>query len=84
MLPDAVQVGGVWTPPQLRNRGYARAVVAGALLAVRAAGVRRSVLFTAEANLPAQRAYAALGFTRIGDWALIFLRNARDSINTPP
>ena len=27
---------------------------------------------------------AALGFTRIGDWALIFLRTARDSSNTPP
>jgi predicted GNAT family acetyltransferase len=84
MLPDVVQVGGVWTPPELRNRGYARAVVAGALLAVRAAGVQRSVLFTAEANRPAQRAYAALGFTRIGDWALIFLRHARDSGSTPP
>jgi predicted GNAT family acetyltransferase len=49
--------------------------VAGALLAARAAGVQRSVLFTAETNLPARRAYAALGFTRIGDWALIFLKD---------
>lgn len=72
MLPDVVQVGGVWTPPPLRGRGYARAVVAGALLAARADGVRRSVLFTGETNIPARRAYAALGFTRVGDWALIF------------
>jgi ribosomal protein S18 acetylase RimI-like enzyme len=75
MLPDVVQVGGVWTPPTLRSRGYARAVVAGALVAVRAGGVRRSVLFVADTNLPARRAYAALGFTRIGEWALIFLRH---------
>ena len=73
MLPDVVQVGGVWTPPPLRGRGYARAAVAGALLAARADGVRRGVLFTGETNIPAQRAYAALGFARVGDWALIFL-----------
>jgi RimJ/RimL family protein N-acetyltransferase len=74
MMSDVVQVGGVWTPPSLRGRGYARSVVAGALLAARAEGVRRSVLFTGETNLAARRAYAALGFTRVGDWALIFLK----------
>ncbi len=72
-LPEVVQVGGVWTPPPRRGRGYARAVVAGALLAARAEGARRGVLFTGESNLPARRAYAALGFTRVGDWALLFL-----------
>ena len=77
MLPDVVQVGGVWTPPPLRSRGYARAVVAGALLAARAEGVRRGVLFTADTNVPAQRAYAALGFERVGDWALISLQTPR-------
>jgi len=74
MLPDVVQVGGVFTPPTLRNRGYARAVVAGSLLAARADGVRRGVLFTGETNVAAQRAYLALGFTRVGDWALLFLK----------
>jgi predicted GNAT family acetyltransferase len=34
-LPDTVQVGGVFTPPDLRGRGYARAAVAGSLLAAR-------------------------------------------------
>jgi predicted GNAT family acetyltransferase len=74
MLPDVVQVGGVWTPPTLRGRGYGRAVVAGALLAARAAGARRGVLFTGLANVAARRAYAALGFERVGDWGLLFLR----------
>ena len=74
MLPHVVQVGGVWTPPPLRGRGYARAVVAGALLAARAAGARRSVLFTGLANVAARRAYTALGFERVGDWGLLFLR----------
>jgi ribosomal protein S18 acetylase RimI-like enzyme len=73
VVDDVVQVGGVWTPPALRGRGYGRAVVAGSLLAARAQGARRSVLFTGEDNVAAQRAYAALGFTRTGDWALVFL-----------
>ena len=75
MLSDVVQVGGVWTPPPLRGRGYGRGVVAGALLAARAVGVRRSVLFTDHVNVAARRAYAALGFERIGDWGLLFLRS---------
>lgn len=69
--PACVQIGGVWTPPALRGRGYARAVVAGALLASRACGVARSVLFTPIGNAPAQAAYRALGYERIGDYALI-------------
>lgn len=70
-LPDKVQVGGVFTPLLLRNKGYARAVVAGALLAARAQGVREAILFTGRDNAAAQAAYRALGFERIGDYALI-------------
>ncbi|HXJ32854.1 MAG TPA: GNAT family N-acetyltransferase [Candidatus Eisenbacteria bacterium] len=70
-LPDVVQIGGVWTPPALRSRGYARAVVAGSLVAARAEGVTRSILFTGEDNPAAQRAYVALGYRRIGDYGLI-------------
>jgi ribosomal protein S18 acetylase RimI-like enzyme len=74
MLADVVQVGGVWTPPPLRGRGYGRAVVAGALRAARDAGVQRGVLFTGDDNVAAQRAYTALGFERVGDWGLLFLK----------
>ncbi len=70
-LPDMVQVGGVWTPPAWRGRGYARAVVAGALRDARAQGVRRAILFTGSDNPAAQRAYRAIGFTPIGDYALV-------------
>jgi ribosomal protein S18 acetylase RimI-like enzyme len=69
--PDCVQIGGVWTPPALRGRGHARAVVAGALLRARERGVARSVLFTPTGNAPAQAAYRALGYRRTGDYALI-------------
>jgi GNAT superfamily N-acetyltransferase len=69
--PDCVQLGGVYTPPRLRSRGYGRAVVAGALLRARELGVQRSVLFTPIENAPAQRAYRALGYERVGDYALL-------------
>jgi GNAT superfamily N-acetyltransferase len=74
-LPDMVQVAAVWTPPALRRRGYARAVVAGSLLAARRAGVRRAVLL---ADLPAAvRAYEAIGFRRAGYYGMTLLTEPR-------
>lgn len=70
-LPDAVQVGGVWTPRELRGRGYGRAVVAGSLIEARSAGATRAVLFTGEENRSARAAYEALGFRVIGDYGLV-------------
>ncbi len=75
-LPEIVQVGGVWTPPALRGRGHARRVVAGSLLAARAQGTGRAVLFTFEKNLAAIRAYQALGFRHAGDYGLIFFSSS--------
>jgi RimJ/RimL family protein N-acetyltransferase len=76
-LPDVVQVGGVWTPPGLRSRGYGRCVVAGSLLDARAAGVERAILFTDKDNLPARRAYLALGFRVVGEYGFVIF-------DTPP
>jgi predicted GNAT family acetyltransferase len=73
-IAEAVQVGGVWTPPELRSRGYGRAVVAASLLDARSEGVAHSILFTGVGNLPAQRAYAALGYCHTGDYRLLLLR----------
>ncbi|HVJ52503.1 MAG TPA: GNAT family N-acetyltransferase [Aliidongia sp.] len=73
-IPDMVQVGAVWTPPPLRCRGHARRVVAGALQIARAEGARSAILFTGDDNIPAQRAYRALGFEEIGDYGLIFFQ----------
>ena len=69
-LADTVQIGGVWTPPDGRGRGYARAVVGGSLLAARDHGISRAVLFTPQRNIPAQRAYESLGFRPIGDYTV--------------
>lgn len=68
-LPSVVLIGGVYTPPPLRNRGYGRGVVAGALVAARARGVSRAVLFTE--NPAARAAYAAIGFRVVGDYAIV-------------
>jgi len=66
-----VMVAGVWTPHELRSRGYAKAAVAGSLLRAREAGATRSVLFTPETNHAAQRAYRALGYELKGDWGFV-------------
>ena len=72
-LPDCVQVGGVWTPPELRDRGYARCAVAGSLLEAREKGAERAILFTDDAA--ARRAYLALGFHIIGDYGIVLFNS---------
>lgn len=73
-IAEAVQIGGVWTPPEFRRRGYARCVVAQSLLTARDEGARLAILFTGEDNVPAQKAYTALGFKHVGDYSLFMLR----------
>ena len=75
-IREVVQVGGVYTPPELRGRGYARAVVAAALRDARSEGVDRGVLFTDDNNVPAQTAYRAIGFRPIGDYRIVLLQPA--------
>jgi GNAT superfamily N-acetyltransferase len=77
VLSEAVQIGGVYTPPSLRGRGYARAAVAQSLLDARRRGVASSLLFTGDDNPAAQRAYQALGYERIGDYRIVTLRAAQ-------
>jgi RimJ/RimL family protein N-acetyltransferase len=69
-----VQVGGVFTPRELRGRGYARSAVAGSLMEARLAGARRSVLFTGPENHAAIRAYTAIGYEPIGEFGLVLFR----------
>jgi predicted GNAT family acetyltransferase len=71
-LPDIVQLGGIYTPPELRGRGFAKVAVAASLLAARDRGAERAVLFTS--NPSAARTYEALGFRRIGNYAVMLFR----------
>jgi predicted GNAT family acetyltransferase len=70
-LPDIVQLGGIYTPPELRGRGYAKASVAASLLSARERGASRAVLFTDGES--AIKTYEALGFRLTGEYALIIL-----------
>lgn len=73
-LPDTVQIGGVYVPPDLRGRGLARRVVGLHLVQARQDGIRTAVLFAA--SDPAERAYRALGFLPAGRFALILFPQA--------
>ncbi|HBN52192.1 MULTISPECIES: GNAT family N-acetyltransferase [Thalassospira] len=72
IVPDMVQVGPVWTPPEERSNGYARILVAKTLLAVRARGVKRAILSTD--SDAAAKAYEALGFEKVGRYRLALLK----------
>jgi GNAT superfamily N-acetyltransferase len=71
-LPDIVQLGGIYTPPALRGRGYAKAAVAHSLLVARERGAARAVLFTE--NPSAVRSYEAVGFRPAGGYSLVLFR----------
>ena len=74
-LDDIVQIGGVYTPPELRGRGYARRAVALHLAEARENGARRAILFSS--SDAALRAYAAIGFRHIGSYSLVFFDGKR-------
>ncbi len=65
-LPDMVQIGGVFTPNDLRGKGHGRRVVALHLAEARENGVTHAAL--SAANAAAARAYEAIGFAQVGDW----------------
>lgn len=73
---EVAQVGGGWTPPEHRSRGYARTAMALHLAEARAEGLRRVVLFSA--SEPAMRAYRALGFREIGLFQLLIFAGPRE------
>jgi len=79
-IKEAVQIGGVWTPPELRRRGYGRSVVAASLLDARLEGVEKAILFTGENNIAAQKAYVALGFRHIGDYRIVLFQPPLETI----
>lgn len=69
VLPEIVQVGGVFTPPDARGQGLARCAVALHLAEARASGVKTAVL--SAATEAAARAYEAIGFQKIGRFAIL-------------
>ena len=61
-------IGPVYTPPELRRRGYAGAGVAAASRRLLDAGAPRCMLFTDLDNPTSNKIYHEVGYRRFADW----------------
>lgn len=70
---DMGQVGGVYTLPEKRRRGFLRAVMNRLIADARDIhGHRKLILFTGEVNVAAKKLYESLGFKPFGHFGLLF------------
>lgn len=67
VTPNGSRVGPVYTPPELRGRGYASALVAGASQSQLDTGRRFCFLFTDLANPTSNKIYQAIGYEPVCD-----------------
>jgi uncharacterized protein len=66
------QVGGVFTPPAKRKRGLSKATMLHMLRdCVDLHGLQKSILFTGQTDIAAQKLYESISYQRIGHFALI-------------
>ena len=69
-LPAAsARIGPVYTPPELRGRGYAQAVTAAASEHVQHDHARTVFLFTDAGNPASNKSYQRIGFVHVADHA---------------
>jgi len=74
--PHGIRVGMVYTPPQLRGRGYASALVARVSQHQLDLGRRACFLFTNLANPTSNGIYQAVGYVQVGEAQLVRLEAA--------
>ena len=70
--PNGIRIGPVYTPPELRGRGYASALTAGVTQELLDGGKRFCFLFTDLANPTSNRIYERIGYrpvTDVDQWA---------------
>ena len=77
LTADAVQISGVFVPPEHRNRGLARRGLAEMCTRL-FARTRAACLFVNDSNAPAIAVYLRLGFHPCARWASVFFDTARD------
>jgi hypothetical protein len=65
--PNGVRIGPVYTPPELRGRGYGSAVTAAVSVDQLASGRRLCFLYTDLANPTSNRIYVAIGYEPVCD-----------------
>jgi ribosomal protein S18 acetylase RimI-like enzyme len=75
-----VRVGPVYTPPELRGRGYAGAATAAVSRAALDAGLREVVLYTDLANPTSNALYERLGFRPVEDRVVLSFAPARHGL----
>jgi predicted GNAT family acetyltransferase len=69
--PNGIRIGPVYTPPELRGRGYASALVAELSSRLLESGRRFCFLYTDLANPTANRIYERIGYRRVCESAEI-------------
>lgn len=74
VLPDIVQVGGVFVRRDLRCKQIGRRVVASHLIEARDRGVKQAILFAAAER--AARCYEGIGFQKIGAYRLCLMADS--------
>lgn len=72
-VAGVARVAPVWTPPELRRRGYGTAVTAACTLDALQRGAVDVVLYTDRANHTSNDIYQQLGFRAVHDCALVEL-----------
>jgi uncharacterized protein len=72
--PGCARIGPVYTPPDLRGRGYATALVAELTRRLMAAGRSPCFLYTDLANPTSNAIYRRIGYRQIGTAAEVALR----------
>ena len=73
-----VRIGPVYTPPELRGRGFGGAATAAVTQAALDDGAEVVVLFTDLANPASNTLYQRLGYRPVGDWAVLRFGAAGD------
>jgi uncharacterized protein len=74
--PHGIRVSFVYTPPELRGRGYASACVAAVTERALASGKRFCTLYTDLANPTSNSIYQRVGYRRIGESVMfVFARS---------
>lgn len=75
---DIGQMGGVFTIPEQRGKGYSTLCMKQIIPDSKKVHQLNSlILFTGEKNIPAQKLYKSLGFKQLGDFGLIFGSQSR-------
>jgi predicted GNAT family acetyltransferase len=67
-VAGTARIGPVYTPAEVRRRGYATALVSALSSHALASGASRCMLFTDLANPTSNKIYALIGYRRRGEW----------------